>query len=74
MNLTYLEHINEIVTETRPFTGISGKLPLTGSPSFYFDNIYLLLTRYHHLQPPRRPAKEQKALCPKPADLRESVL
>lgn len=76
MNPTYLEHINEIITETCPFIWISGKLPLNRLAEFLTspDNIYLLIARYHHLQPLCHPTKERKALCPKPNDLSVSVL
>lgn len=76
MNPTYLVHINEIVTETCPFTGISGKLPLNRLTKFLTspDNIYLLITHYHHLEPPCHPANEREAHCRKPTDLSESVL
>jgi len=76
MTPTCLEHTNEIITETRPFTGISGKLPLNKLTKFLTSphNIYLFFPCYHHLQPPCCPAKQRKALCPKPAARSASVL
>lgn len=76
MSPTYLRHINKVVADTCPFTGISGKLPLNSLTMFLTspDNIYLLIICHHHLQAPCRPAKKWKALCPKPTGPSEPVL
>lgn len=49
MNLTYLEHINEIVTEIHPFTGIYGNFNWAHQVLTNTDDIYLLMAHYHHL-------------------------